>query len=356
MYPRFSHTSRVARHLIGALALGACFGSAMAADRLPALEADPSNVTVSGLSSGAFMAVQFHVAHSSIVRGAGVLAGGPYYCAQQGGVLFAVACMQPKPGWPIPAPEKRIHEVVDQARKGNIDGPQNLRTSRVWLLSGGKDSVVFTDVVNATSDFYQAVGVPASNILFERVRDSEHAMLNPDAKDAKACSFKGSPYLNKCGSFDAPGRLFAHLLKNKGKLKPAAKTDDGEFLTFDQSEFTDEHSVMDSEAFVYIPKGCRDDDAKCGVHIAFHGCGQQKEELGELYAREAGYNRWAESNKLIVLYPQAVKDYSLTLEGPKNPNGCWDWWGYTSVQGYHLQSALQISAVKAMLDRLIENK
>ena len=35
-----------------------------------------SESSVSGLSSGAFMAVQFHLAHSATLRGAGVTAGG----------------------------------------------------------------------------------------------------------------------------------------------------------------------------------------------------------------------------------------------------------------------------------------
>src|SRR3982751_4717764 len=37
---------------------------ARAAERLPVFGADPAQVTVSGLSSGAFMTVQFHVAFS----------------------------------------------------------------------------------------------------------------------------------------------------------------------------------------------------------------------------------------------------------------------------------------------------
>ena len=47
---------------------------------LPAMKA--GQVSVSGLSSGAFMAVQFEVAFSRTVTGAGVIAGGPYYCSQ----------------------------------------------------------------------------------------------------------------------------------------------------------------------------------------------------------------------------------------------------------------------------------
>src|SRR4051794_17350482 len=49
---------------------------------LPAYNVDISQTSVSGLSSGAYMAVQFDVAFSSTLRGAGVIAGGPYFCAQ----------------------------------------------------------------------------------------------------------------------------------------------------------------------------------------------------------------------------------------------------------------------------------
>src|SRR5215210_194447 len=38
--------------------------------------------SISGVSSGAFMAVQFATAWSSIIKGVGVVAGGPYWCAE----------------------------------------------------------------------------------------------------------------------------------------------------------------------------------------------------------------------------------------------------------------------------------
>src|SRR6187402_3906001 len=40
-------------------------------------------VTVSGISSGAFFAHQFHVAYSGLVKGAAMVAGGLYACAEQ---------------------------------------------------------------------------------------------------------------------------------------------------------------------------------------------------------------------------------------------------------------------------------
>src|SRR5947209_17997558 len=38
--------------------------------------------SISGISSGAFMAVQFGTSWSAVIKGVGVIAGGPYYCAQ----------------------------------------------------------------------------------------------------------------------------------------------------------------------------------------------------------------------------------------------------------------------------------
>ena len=54
-----------------------CLASVVGAERLPAIAADLSQTSTSGISSGGYMAVQLHVAYSSLVRGAGVLAGGP---------------------------------------------------------------------------------------------------------------------------------------------------------------------------------------------------------------------------------------------------------------------------------------
>jgi poly(3-hydroxybutyrate) depolymerase len=49
-------------------------------------------ITVSGISAGAFMASQFHVAFSSRVEGVGILAGGPFYCAMDDVALAEGRC------------------------------------------------------------------------------------------------------------------------------------------------------------------------------------------------------------------------------------------------------------------------
>ena len=52
------------------------------ADLGKSLKIDADKVSVSGISSGGFMAHQFHVAHSGNLMGVGIIAGGPYHCAQ----------------------------------------------------------------------------------------------------------------------------------------------------------------------------------------------------------------------------------------------------------------------------------
>ncbi|HEU0289740.1 MAG TPA: depolymerase [Burkholderiales bacterium] len=315
---------------------------------LPALGTQAEAVTVSGISSGGFMAVQFHVAHSSIVRGAGVLAGGPYYCAQGSAWTARNNCMQPGTWTPLPGTEVLVAQTQLLATAGLIDPPASLAAARVWLFSGRSDTTVRPAVVEALADYYRRF-VPADRVTLVGSLDAGHAMVTADY--GGACSKTAAPYLNDC-DFDAAGALLEHLY---GGLAAAVQPQ-GELLTFDQAPYAGAPYAisMDDRGFVYVPGACR--AGGCRLHVAFHGCGQGREQIGEAFARHAGYNRWADSNRLVVLYPQAIARYGW---GPWpwptsfmfNPNGCWDWWGYTAA-GYHTKAGPQIRAVKAMLERL----
>ena len=84
----------------------------------------------------------------------------------------------------------------------------------------------------------------------------------------------------------------------------------------------------------------------CRVHIALHGCQQDVGDVGKLYVDDFGYNAWADTNRIIVLYPQ-------TTAKAVNPQACWDWWSYvTHSDSYATKSGLQVKAIKAMLDAL----
>jgi hypothetical protein len=172
-------------------------------------------------------------------------------------------------------------------------------------------------VVRELWAYYALFGVKAAMVAD---KPAGHAMVTEDAGN-KDCAATKEPYINDC-DYDAAGELLKHLL---GPLKPPAK--DGPLREFDQG-------------LVYVPRIC--DKERCRVHVAFHGCRQGVDR----FARDAGYNRWAEGNQLIVLYPEVKASWY-----PFNPRGCWDWWGYTGA-AYHTKDGAQIRAVWAMLERL----
>jgi poly(3-hydroxybutyrate) depolymerase len=316
--------------------------AAHAAEPLPALHAARDGITVSGVSSGGYMAVQVHVAHSARIVGVGVIAGGPYYCAQ--GSLFTALynCMQPGLGTPVTAPALLKSETDALAAARAIDPTANLARSRAWLFSGTADHTVYPAVVQALREFYAGY---QAQVTLVADKPAGHGMVTDNK--GSACDVTESPFIVDC-DYDAAGQLLAFLL---GPLRAPAANEAGRLLSFDQTLYTDGDArgiAMDDMGYVYVPPRCATEP--CRIHVAFHGCRQGEAEIGERFVREAGYNRWADSNGLIVLYPQIVKRYSPFVF---NPRGCWDWWGYTGTN-YHTQAAPQIRAVMKMLDRLVE--
>ena len=116
---------------------------AAAAPPLGAYNADIKESSISGISSGAFMAVQFGVSWSSIIKGVGVIAGGPYYCAQGtaidgllGNVGPSLTATGPCMKGPPPALEPLIEKTDEWARTGDIDDPHNIAKQRIYIFAG----------------------------------------------------------------------------------------------------------------------------------------------------------------------------------------------------------------------------
>src|SRR5574337_1681865 len=135
------------------LALGLLGGapalSAYAAPPLPALNIDITQTSISGISSGGFMTVQFQVAHSSIVKGAGVVAGGPFNCSKGDGFRAVASCSctgEPSVHCAVTESSADISSLVtgaeEMARQGLIDPTQNLAGQRILTVSGAKDTLV----------------------------------------------------------------------------------------------------------------------------------------------------------------------------------------------------------------------
>ena len=166
---------------------------------LPVLSAGSYNVTadqisVSGISSGGFMAVQFHVAFSKTIMGSGITAGGapsvcaasssavpapltatslllshlifsfsssslsppfplppsshssffllhagPFFCAQDNLLTALSACMKQPQDISV---EKLVDITYAAAATATIDPPEEMKGDGVFLISGTNDSIV----------------------------------------------------------------------------------------------------------------------------------------------------------------------------------------------------------------------
>jgi poly(3-hydroxybutyrate) depolymerase len=142
-----------------------------------------------------------------------------------------------------------------------------------------------------------------------------------------------------CG-YDQANAILAWIY---GPLAEESPTPSGKFITFDQGAFAEPGDGFADEGVVYVPKSCSEQPG-CRVHIALHGCEQSREAVGDAFVKDSGYAEVADTNRIIVLFPQ-VKASTV------NPNGCWDWWGYTDLD-YLGKDAPQIKAIWAMVEQL----
>lgn len=330
----------MAFHFIRAAAAGAALalcaaGGAQAAVNLPALKIDKTQTTVSGLSAGGFMAVQLHVAYSAtFAKGVGVVAGGPFYCAEGSIVNATGRCMASPAGIPT---STLVSTTNTWASQGVIDPVANLQNSRVYLFSGTLDSVVKTGVMDALRTYYNSF-VPAANVVYKKDIAAEHAMVTDDY--GNACSTKGAPYISNC-NFDLAGAMLQHLY---GPLnaRTSATLPAGNFVEFNQSQFITNHG-MATTGWAYIPQACQaGGSATCKLHVVLHGCKQNISDVQQQYVRNTGYNRWAETNNIVMLYPQTSTAAT---------NSCFDWWGYDNAN-YAKKSGPQMAAIKAMVDQI----
>ncbi|HCE08195.1 MAG TPA: PHA-depolymerase-like protein [Oxalobacteraceae bacterium] len=311
-----------------------------AAGALPAYNVDTNQVSVSGLSSGAFMAVQLHVAYSATFKaGAGIVAGGPFFCAQ-GSVFTATGpCMAATAG-NKPATAALVSITKRWARDGSIDDTANLAASKVYLYSGTRDSVVRPAVMNEARKYYRHF-VNSAGIFYKHDVASEHAMVTDYY--GGACAVKGSPYIDNC-HFDLAGDMLRWIY---GPL--AARNDGalgGAFVQFRQSDFIADPTLhgMADNGWLYVPLNCADMQ-RCKLHVVLHGCHQDTSAIFDQFYRDTGYNKWADTNNIIVLYPQGGSG-SLN-----NPDACWDWWGDDDPD-YAKRSGRQMAAIKGMVDRI----
>lgn len=197
---------RVRQRTLSAIALFAftlapAWAAPPLADLAGGLNIDKEGISVSGISSGAFMAHQFHIAHSEDIMGAGIIAGGPYYCAQ-GSILNAVTkcskfvdltceklvtmiggdTSRCDATDKTPQNESEVKQVAqesfDEAKKQN--SLSNIENDRVYLFSGRHDAIVPLGVMNAVYALYadpDKLGLKEGNVEYNRNFPARHTQV-----------------------------------------------------------------------------------------------------------------------------------------------------------------------------------
>lgn len=315
-----------------------------AAVPLPALNIDKAAITVSGLSSGGVMAINLGYAYSATFKGVGIFAATPYLCQYH----YQYSLCQNKNVITDPM-LATMQTTIDNWSGGAIDDKANVAAQKVYLFTGTKDSTVGVNPMLAVQEQYVNNGVPSVNLI--QAANTGH-VFPTDFTSAgnNPCSTSFTPYISNC-SYDGAKAVLGQFY---GTLAPRNNAPAlSNYREINQREFTANLGMADT-GWLYVPANCAA-GAKCRLHVAFHGCTQNYATIGDKFVKNTGYTRWADTNSIVVLFPQARADlntYPTVASGMQsNPNACWDTVGFYGFN-YAQKSGAQLSAIKAMVDRL----
>jgi len=299
----------------------------------PRILIDRDRITVSGISAGGQMAHQLHIAYSDWFSGVGIIAGGPYGCAEGSLALAMGRCMGKTDGTYVVSEQVNVlQEAVDEGLIANTD---HLENDRVWLFHGVLDTVVAPQLSESVADLY-AEYLPAENIRY--VHDIQAAHHFPASGVGHACDISETPFVGNC-EFDAAGEILQFLygdLTDPG-AKPATP------LVESSLPGAKDASLAES-VWLFIPTACTGTDQGCAFHLVLHGCAQAAEQVGKDFIEQSGYLQWAAANDIVLAFPQVVA-------GATNPFACWDWWGYTGAN-YRWRESAQMSVLVDWIETL----
>jgi poly(3-hydroxybutyrate) depolymerase len=299
---------------------------------------DVSSSYVSGVSAGGYMANQLHVAYSGVFKGAGIFTAGPYDCAQGDVNTAQYACMATYQTRKTPAQLEQ--ETRDRAAQGRLDPVANLSGDPVYLYHGTSDTTVAAAVNDDLATYYRDLG---ASVTYDTSSSAGHAWVSP--LGPVSCSSTASPFINNCGT-DPEGAMLGHLFGSVTAPSTSALT--GKLIQFDQRSYVSGGNAsaisMGNDGFAYVPGSC-DAGSSCRLMVALHGCKQSYATIGNAFMDKAYLNEYADTNNVIVLYPQATT-------ATDNPNSCWNWWGYGGDTGYATHGGKQIEAIMSMVRAL----
>lgn len=259
---------------------------------------------------------------------------------------------------------------------GLIAPTANIAKQKVLIFQGKKDETVRPGMAGKLQEFYTRLGVSAASL--QVVMGEGNHNFPTDGDFGVDCSQAAVPYIARC-KMDLAGQILQHTLGRSLKRTPA---NPAHLVRITQVEAP--FSVA-PYGYLYASEFCLRNPGRCDLHVALHGCKMDDdfdETFQHLYeskvrmtrilnvnefemkarhprmgafafAQKAGYIEYAESpeNRLMVYFPQTR---ITTHNYPGNPNGCWDWYGWTS-SAYATNTGLETSWLMAQIQRVKKN-
>ena len=300
------------------------------------LNIDPDQITVSGISAGGQMAHQLHIAYPDVFSGAGIIAGGPFGCAEGSLATAMTRCMgSVEDELPM---AQFAEEIRDAGRDGRLGETSALADDPVWIFHGALDTTVSAKLSDAIVTLYSEF-MPSVNIHY--VSDVEVAHTFPTRGNGNECTSTASPFIGDC-DYDAAGELLQHLY---GKLEaPATKINDELIETILPGAVA---AGLLEKSYLYVPSACNNTEQSCKAHLVLHGCAQSTAQIDTVFIEQSGYLPWAEANNIVLAFPQVAP-------AAVNPIACWDWWGYTGAS-YRWRDGAQMKVLADWMQDITRN-
>ena len=309
-------------------------------------QTESPHLTVSGQSAGGSMAIQHLVAYSHSVDGAAIVAGSPYGC---GAVPLDQWICFTGPFGTLDE-DRALRYIRERRESGLIDAPVWLRLRRTPLLlfSGSKDHVVWQDVMRATARQLEALAAPGQvasvfNTSASHVWSIDHGDCSCgdcalELGDGVCCDVNNCLYDL---SGDMLSRFYGPALRQRSTPLPRLHW-------VAQWPFVPAHAArlptparMLEWAIVYVSSGCEREPSRCRLHVNYHGCTANDWKQRREWVRHIDLNEYAESNDLVVVYPQAAGNNATGT-------GCWDWFDAGDAD-FDTRRGSQLSTVTALI-------
>ncbi len=280
-------------------------------------------ISVSGFSSGGFMAVQMGTIFSSEISAVGTAAGGFFYCAENHlqekieegkrapflgtrnlflfqnnpGILSDVftgrAFRLDVNNWVSPAAGNPNYTSVsicmqnpkmaslpslkEFEEKGLIDSIENLKNQRIYIYHGKSDALIHPEMSKRLKEYYISNGVDERQIQLKNISGGHNIPTNNSKLGS--CQSQTFPYLSSC-DFNMAEELLKQMT---GDSLARAEANLSHLYRVDQNlipvneglkveDWKSPASSLGAYGYLYANDACLKKPGSCKLHIALHGC------------------------------------------------------------------------------------